>query len=384
MAKSLQNFDAQPTLLFIPDISGFTSFVNTTEINHSRHIIEELLEVIIDADTLGLEVSEIEGDAVLFYRDGQAPTSEEILLLARSMYIAFHTHLKKYENRRICQCGACSTTNALTLKFVTHFGETAKNQVKQFTKLFGTDVIIVHRLLKNDVPNDEYLLITDSLDIDNEKASDIATSTFESTQTSYDVGLVEYSYLDLQYIRDRIPEPKAEDFGLPGVTVNVLEQEVTIQAPLAMVFDVISDLSFRHEWQEGLEGSDQLNHRITQTGSTHRCIINGDESDPFFVSHGFEKKGDTITFSDTNHKAGVGNVFSLTRLGPDRTLIQVLLFIKKNLIKQLIFRFFFRNKFLKSSEISWQNLEDYCEMLLAKGISHEAQILMEPFVPAEV
>jgi hypothetical protein len=31
-------------LLFIPDISGFTRFVNDSEINHSRLIIQELLD----------------------------------------------------------------------------------------------------------------------------------------------------------------------------------------------------------------------------------------------------------------------------------------------------------------------------------------------------
>lgn len=31
-------------LLFIPDISGFINFVTNTEIGHSRHIIQELLE----------------------------------------------------------------------------------------------------------------------------------------------------------------------------------------------------------------------------------------------------------------------------------------------------------------------------------------------------
>ena len=32
-------------LIFIPDISGFTKFVNDTDIEHSQHIIEELIEV---------------------------------------------------------------------------------------------------------------------------------------------------------------------------------------------------------------------------------------------------------------------------------------------------------------------------------------------------
>ena len=33
-------------LLFIPDISGFTRFVSETEIEHSRLIIQELLEAL--------------------------------------------------------------------------------------------------------------------------------------------------------------------------------------------------------------------------------------------------------------------------------------------------------------------------------------------------
>jgi hypothetical protein len=57
-------------LLFIPDISGFTRFVTEMEIEHSRYIIQELLEVLIDSNELGLEVSEIEGDAILFYKLG--------------------------------------------------------------------------------------------------------------------------------------------------------------------------------------------------------------------------------------------------------------------------------------------------------------------------
>ncbi len=70
----------QGTLLFIPDISGFTQFVNETEIQDSQHIIEELLEAIIDANEIGLEISEIEGDAILFYRRAQVQPLRNIWL----------------------------------------------------------------------------------------------------------------------------------------------------------------------------------------------------------------------------------------------------------------------------------------------------------------
>ena len=66
-------------LFFIPDISGFTKFVTETEVSHSQHIIQELLELIVDANQLGLEVSEFEGDAVLFVRPGAPPSLDELL-----------------------------------------------------------------------------------------------------------------------------------------------------------------------------------------------------------------------------------------------------------------------------------------------------------------
>ncbi len=52
--------------LFIPDISGFSRFIDETEISHSQHIVTELLEALIDANELDLVVSEVEGDAVFF------------------------------------------------------------------------------------------------------------------------------------------------------------------------------------------------------------------------------------------------------------------------------------------------------------------------------
>jgi hypothetical protein len=56
------------SLLFLPDISGFTEFVQTTEVAHSQHVISELLEVLIDANTQELQLAEVEGDALFFIK----------------------------------------------------------------------------------------------------------------------------------------------------------------------------------------------------------------------------------------------------------------------------------------------------------------------------
>ena len=57
------------SLLFLPDISGFTKFVQTTEVEHSQHVIAELLEILIGSNQIGLELAEIEGDALFFYKE---------------------------------------------------------------------------------------------------------------------------------------------------------------------------------------------------------------------------------------------------------------------------------------------------------------------------
>jgi hypothetical protein len=95
---------AEEVLFFIPDLGGFTKFVAETEIQHSQHIVKELLEILVDANILGMKVSEFEGDAVLFYRTGAPPPLEDIVKQARKMYLDFHSRLKKFEYARICQC----------------------------------------------------------------------------------------------------------------------------------------------------------------------------------------------------------------------------------------------------------------------------------------
>ena len=150
-------------LFFIPDISGYTKFVSETEISHSQHIIQNLLEVLVDSNSLGLKVSEFEGDAILFYRHGNPPAVTEFVEQARKMFVGFHTLLKKIELSRICQCGACAGASGLTLKIVAHSGPASTMQVKDHVKFIGKDIIVAHRLLKNSVADREYLLLSRGL-----------------------------------------------------------------------------------------------------------------------------------------------------------------------------------------------------------------------------
>ena len=110
-------------LLFIPDISGFTRFVNETDIEHSRLIIQELLELLINSNQIGLELSEIEGDAILFYRFGQSPGIKELYAQVEKMFTDFHRQVIAYDKLKYCQCRACTSAVNLSLKVISHYGE---------------------------------------------------------------------------------------------------------------------------------------------------------------------------------------------------------------------------------------------------------------------
>jgi hypothetical protein len=150
-------------LLFMPDISGFTKFVHETELEHSQHIISSLLETLINADELNMTVAEIEGDAVLFYREGPLPTAGQVIQQARRMFEAFHGWIENFVATCACSCQACQSVRKLTLKVVAHAGPLGFTTVRQQRKPFGEAVVVLHRLLKNDIATHEYVLLTDAL-----------------------------------------------------------------------------------------------------------------------------------------------------------------------------------------------------------------------------
>lgn len=371
--------DTQEALLFIPDISGFTHFVNNTEILHARHIIEELLEVIIDSNEIGLELSEIEGDAILFYRFGQAPTAAALLAQVQKMYVKFQAHLRRYETHRICQCGACASAFNLTLKFVAHFGAITTKQVKDNSKLFGKEVIVVHRLLKNEINNDEYVLVTDSLTRACKTWVDLPTVAWSNVQkgsSEYDYGTSKYCFLPLNPLMEHVPEPTVEDYTLPKATLNYFASEAVINAPIDLVFNVVSDISFRQNWQVYVDTSDELSGKISQQGIKHRCIVTGEKNPHRVVSHSYTRENDVIHFTDTNIKAGACCVYTLRKIGPGLTRITADNFMKPNRLKLLLFNLMMKKKLEALFEASWQNLDVYCKQLQNEGKDHTAQIVL--------
>ena len=289
--------DPVSSLLFIPDISGFTAFINEVEVEHSTHIISELLEIIIDSNIMRLKVSEIEGDAVLFYRPGKKPELEELLRQVENMFLKFHNHLKYYNTNRICHCNACSTAHDLSLKFVAHFGTVIVKDIRHHEKLLGPDVTLAHRLLKNNIEENDYLLFTPSLNDENAagSSSTIETKIKKDNMLLPGIGDTQFNYISLSPLMSRINETKNldPDLLLPGKAVSMSKR---INAPLPLVYKVITDANLKPEWIAGLKSVKKETNKLDTIGSRHLCIFPNREINLEITNQ--ETKSGSFTYSE--------------------------------------------------------------------------------------
>lgn len=184
----------QATIL-IPDISGYTSFISQMEIEHGAHIISELIESLLHLTPEHYYVSEIEGDAVLLYSKDRPISKKELIDDCQRLFESFHQRRQMLAETIECTCNACAGIEKLSLKFVAHYGPIFEQQINRFLKPSGVNMIIAHRLLKNKIPSQEYLLITNEFLAQATDAGEEYSRAWEAHQEEFEViGKVDCKY----------------------------------------------------------------------------------------------------------------------------------------------------------------------------------------------
>lgn len=342
-------------LLFIPDISGFTRFVTDMEIEHSRHIIQELLEILIDSNQLGLEISEVEGDAILFYKFGESPDLDAIYRQVEKMFCAFHRHLQSYEHRRFCQCQACVSAIDLSLKVITHYGEFTGYTVKNFYKLIGKDVIVAHQLLKNDIEQHEYWLVTKNL-VPGESPADFAQwMKWDSSAKKTENGEIPFHYTQLSELRNRLPQEAAPGLELDS-RVKMISVSKEYDTDIKTLFYTSAHFELRPSWQEGVKAIDEVDHLLPGVGTRHRCVL--EKGEVFMISSSFtydpEKE---IIFSETEENKRSSVYFILKKKGEKKSTLTLEFYLRKSLPFQIMFNLLMKRKMEKQFQKSLLNLD---------------------------
>ncbi len=340
-------------LLFIPDISGFTRFINQTEIEHSRLIIQELLELLINANETGLEISEIEGDAILFYKYGTPPDPEALYRQVEKMFCEFHRNLMIYEQTRYCQCAACQSASDLTLKIITHYGEFTGYTVKNFNKLIGKDIIIAHQLLKNDIDQHEYWLITDNLI---QKVMPSALPDTVQWQNSFkqtETGSVPFQYALLSELRNRL---STEPIPPPDLSSKqkVFSATDNYATDIITMFHASGAFNHRHKWLEGVVKVEEVNHFLPRVGMKCRVIMKNGAITTYAASYRYSPE--RIEFTETDEMKKNVTYYLLEKVSNRVTKFTLEYYIPKQFGSRLSYLIGKKWKLEKTLKRSMQNL----------------------------
>lgn len=222
----------QPVLLMLVDISGYTKFMisHDKELRHSQMIIGALLESLMEQVDVPLRVSNVEGDALLLYaimsgnEEVWRRRSGNLVVRILSLFQVFRERLLEIGAYSVCKCDACAEVGDLKLKILVHSGEALLTHVGDFPTLSGVDVITVHRLAKNSVEEDEYVLLTEAAmrDLSLPPGAEVRESSEE-----YDTGTFK-TYIYLPEVNVSVDEDAIRaNFSDQNAAVKILRDEIS-------------------------------------------------------------------------------------------------------------------------------------------------------------
>jgi hypothetical protein len=156
-------------VVILADISGYTRFMleNQTAAVHGQMCITALIVTMLREVDIPLQLQEIEGDALFLYaaHPGDEAGWQDVLAQVRSklprFFEVFLAGLVPVAESTPCGCAICKNLGELKLKVIVHVGRAVFHTIAGRAQISGADVILAHRLLKNSLPNREYLLMTE-------------------------------------------------------------------------------------------------------------------------------------------------------------------------------------------------------------------------------
>ncbi len=239
----------QPTCFLIADISGYTGYLADVELDHAQDILADLIGAVVSALRPSFRLAKLEGDAAFAAMPAEKIDGSMLLDTIERCYFGFRRRRRDVRQATSCECNACAQIPDLDLKFVVHHGEAIVQKVAGRQELLGSDVIVVHRLLKNEVVEklgvDAYALITQQC-IDVTEIDPAALGMRPITERYDRIGDVPAWAHDLER---RWQEEEAR--GRVRVTSNeaILDLALPVDVPPQVAWEFLTRPGQRMTWQ---------------------------------------------------------------------------------------------------------------------------------------
>jgi uncharacterized protein YndB with AHSA1/START domain/class 3 adenylate cyclase len=316
----------EPACLVIADISGYTGFLAGAELDHAQDILADLMNTVVTAFRPTFRLAKLEGDAAFVYAITAIIDGPQLQDTIERCYFAFRRRLRDIGQASMCECNACILVPHLDLKIVAHHGRIVRQRVASWEELVGSDIIVVHRLLKNHIEDvlgiEAYAVYTDAcataMGIDDPAAAGFV----EHTEPFEGVGDIRMWVRDLhaawtaELDRARIvvePKDSAKTYA------------VEYDAPQALVWDWITSPARRIQWQYGATGIEQVDGTTGRrgAGTVNHCIHGKDTLIEEVLDW---RPVDYVTVRTQLPAPGVPKLvssFVLLDLGEDRTRVEM-------------------------------------------------------------
>jgi uncharacterized protein YndB with AHSA1/START domain len=295
----------------IADISGYTEYLAGVELDHAQDILADLVSTVVTALRPAFRLAKLEGDAAFCYAPAENLDGSLLLDTIERCYFGFRRRRRDVRQATSCECRACVRIPNLNLKFVAHTGLAIRQRLAGGEELLGSEVIVVHRLLKNGIVDElgigAYAALTAQL------ASEIgidpaALGMVRRSETYEHVGTIRL------WVQDLERRWRAEDAG-QRVFVDdgqaMYEVHRHLKAPPQTAWEFVTMPGHRVQWQApggivaveqqpgggGRRGAGTVNHCIHGPNAWIEEILDWRPYD--YVTHRTKLPGDGPTFLST-------------------------------------------------------------------------------------
>ena len=240
---------AQPTCFLIAHISGYTGYLADVELDHAQDILADLIGAVVTALRPNFRLAKLEVDAAFTFATADKVDGSMLLDTIERCYFGFRRRRRDVRQATSCECNACVQIPDLDLKFVVHHGAAIHQKVAGRQELVGSDVIVAHRLLKNEVVEklgiNAYALISqkciDATDID-----PAALGMRRHTETYDRIGDVPAWAHDLER---RWQEEEARGRAFVSPEESILIVSVPTNVPPQVAWEFVTMPGQRMTWQ---------------------------------------------------------------------------------------------------------------------------------------
>jgi uncharacterized protein YndB with AHSA1/START domain len=265
---------AEPVSLLIADISGYTSYLTGVELDHSQDILADLVSTIVTALRPTFRLAKLEGDAAFVFAPAGKLDASILLDTVERCYFGFRRRRRDVSQATSCNCNACVRIPDLNLKFVVHSGEALRHRIAGRDELLGPDVIVVHRLLKNEVVErlgiHAYALFTQA-SLDAVVIDPAALGMVPLAETYEFIGEVRTWALDLE---QRWQEEESRRRVIVSPKAAWLTFTVDTKAPPQLAWEFVTAPRRRPSWQVGVTQVilDDSPGGRRAVGATNHCV----------------------------------------------------------------------------------------------------------------